>query len=72
MATERLGNRLRVARAERRMSQEELAALAGVTRQTISSIENAQYVPSALLAFVLASRLDKPVTELFYLEGPAS
>lgn len=50
------------------MSQEELAGLAGVTRQTISSIENAQYVPSALLAFVLASRLNKPVTELFYLE----
>lgn len=68
MGTERLQNRLRVARAERRMSQEELAGLAGVTRQTISSIENAQYVPSALLAFVLASRLNKPVTELFYLE----
>ena len=68
MGTERLQNRLRVARAERRMSQEELAGLAGVTRQTISSIENAQYVPSALLAIVLASRLNKPVTELFYLE----
>ena len=72
MGTERLGNRLRVARAEQRLSQEQLASLAGVTRQTISSIENGQYVPSALLAFVLASRLDKPVAELFYLEGDAS
>lgn len=72
MGTERLGNRLRVARAERRLSQAQLASLAGVTRQTISSIENGQYVPSALLAFVLASRLDKPVAELFYLEGDAS
>lgn len=72
MGTERLSNRLRVARAERRLSQEQLASLAGVTRQTISSIENGQYVPSALLAFVLASRLDKPVAELFYLEGDAS
>jgi len=68
MGIEHLRNRLRVARAERRMSQEELAGLAGVTRQTIGSIENEQYVPSALLAFVLASRLEKPVAELFYLE----
>lgn len=72
MGTERLGNRLRVARAERRLSQEQLANLAGVTRQTISSIENEQYCPSALLAFVLASRLGKPVTELFFIEGDAS
>lgn len=65
----RLENRLRVARAEQRLSQEELARLAGVTRQTISSIENGQYVPSALLAFVLARELKKPVTEVFYLEA---
>jgi putative transcriptional regulator len=38
-----------------------------VTRQTISSIETGQYVPSALLAFVLAERLRKPVDELFTL-----
>jgi len=68
----RLGNRLRVARAELRLSQEALATLAGVTRQTISSIENGQYGPSALLAFVLARCLGKPVAELFFLEeGPA-
>jgi putative transcriptional regulator len=65
----RLNNRLRVARAERDLSQEQLAQLAGVTRQTISSIETGQYCPSALLAFVLARRLNKPVAELFYLEG---
>jgi putative transcriptional regulator len=63
----RLENRLRVARAELRLSQEELARRAGVTRQTISSIETGQYVPSALLAFVLARRLGKPVEELFTL-----
>lgn len=71
MSTQKLGNNLRVARAERRLSQEDLARLAGVTRQTIGSIENGVYGPSALLAFVLASRLGKPVTELFYLEGDA-
>ena len=69
MGTEQLRNRLRVARAEQRLSQEQLASLAGVTRQTISSIENDQYCPSALLAFVLARRLGKPVADLFYLEG---
>jgi DNA-binding XRE family transcriptional regulator len=46
-----------------------LARLAGVTRQTVSSIETGQYVPSALLAFVLAKRLGKPVDDLFSLEG---
>lgn len=64
----RLSNRLRVARAERRLSQEDLARLAKVTRQTISAIENEQYVPSALLAFSLARALDYPVQELFFLE----
>jgi putative transcriptional regulator len=62
-----LENRLRVARAERALSQEQFAMLAGVTRQTISSIETGQYVPSALLAFVLADRLGKRVDELFTL-----
>jgi len=65
----RLGNRLRVARAERNLSQEELARLAGVTRQTISSIETEQYCPSALLAFVLSKQLEKRVDELFFLKG---
>ena len=67
-----LGNRLRVARAERRLSQEDLARLAGVTRQTIGSIENGHYCPSALLAFVLAQELNQAVNELFYLEPEQS
>lgn len=69
MPAQRLGNRVRVARAERELSQEQLAALAGVTRQTISSIETGQYCPSALLAFQLAERLGKRVDELFFLQG---
>ena len=66
----RLCNRLRVARAEKTLSQEQLGLLAGVTRQTISSIETGQYNPSALLALVLARRLDKRVEDIFslYLE----
>lgn len=64
----RLANRLKVARAEKDLSQEQLASLAGVTRQTISSIETGQYNPSTLLALRLAQRLDKRVEDLFYLE----
>jgi putative transcriptional regulator len=64
----RLRNRLKVARAEKNLSQEQLGVLAGVTRQTISSIETGQYNPSALLALLLARRLDKRVEDLFYLE----
>ena len=63
----RLCNRLKVARAEKSLSQEQLALLAGVTRQTISSIETGQYNPSALLALVLARRLDKRADDLFFL-----
>ena len=68
MSNFRLCNRLRVARAEKNLSQEQLASLAGVTRQTISSIETGQYNPSALLALLLARRLEKRVEDLFFLE----
>ena len=60
-----LGNRLKVARAEKDLSQEDLAKLAGVTRQTICSIETGQYCPSALLAFVLADKLGQGVAWLY-------
>jgi putative transcriptional regulator len=65
----RLGNRLKVARAEKNISQEKLAKLVCVTRQTISSIETGQYCPSALLAFLLSHQLEKRVDELFFLKG---
>jgi DNA-binding XRE family transcriptional regulator len=65
----RLANRIRVARAERAMSQGDLAAAAAVSRQTISSIETGQYVPSALLAFRIARVLGAPIDGLFWLEG---
>jgi putative transcriptional regulator len=64
-----LRNRLRVARAERELSQDALAKLAGVSRQTISSIETGQYCPSTLLAFRLAGVLGIRIDELFWIEG---
>jgi putative transcriptional regulator len=66
----RLANRLRVARAERELSQTDLADAVRVSRQTISSIETGQYCPSALLAFRLAMALDVRVEDLFWLEWP--
>lgn len=61
-----LQNRLRVARAEKRLSQGKLASMVGVSRQTISSIENLQFCPSAKLALLLCIALDKNFEELFY------
>jgi putative transcriptional regulator len=72
MTTPSLGNRLKVARAERELSQEQLARLVGVTRQTISAIETGQYCPSALLAFLLAKQLGQRVDDLFFLKGDVS
>jgi putative transcriptional regulator len=64
-----LRTRLRVARAERDLSQAELARAVCVSRQTISSIETGQYCPSTVLALRLAEALALPFNELFWLEG---
>lgn len=63
-----LKNKLKVARAEKGLSQEQLAVLAGVTRQTISSIETGQYCPTAKLALILSQALNKKFEDLFYFE----
>jgi putative transcriptional regulator len=67
-----LRTRLRVARAERDVSQAALARAVGVSRQTISSIETGQYCPSTVLALRLADVLGMPFTELFWLEGASN
>ena len=61
-----LKNRVRIARAEKGLSQAQLAALVGVSRNTISSIETGQFNPTAKLALVLCIALDKKFEELFY------
>lgn len=63
-----LKNRLKVARAEQNLSQEQLAALVGVTRQTISSIETGQYCPTAKLALLISMAFHKKFEDLFYFE----
>lgn len=64
----RLGNRLKAFRAERNLTQADLAVMAGVSRKTINTIENEVFVPSALLALTLARVLDVRVEDIFYLE----
>ena len=63
-----LKNRLKVARAEKGLSQTQLAELVGVSRSTISSIETGQFNPTAKLALILCIALDKKFEELFYFE----
>ena len=61
-----LKNNLKAARAERGLSQAELAKLVGVSRNTISSIETGQFNPTAKLALILCIALEKTFEELFY------
>ena len=63
-----LKNRLKVALAEKGLSQTQLAELVGVSRNTISSIETGQFNPTAKLALILCIALDKKFEELFYFE----
>ena len=61
-----LRNRLKEIRAEKNLSQGELAARVGVSRNTISSIETGQYCPTAKLALVLSVALGKKFEDIFY------
>lgn len=61
-------NRIRVARAEVRMTQQQLADAIGVSRQTINAIESGRFVPSTVLALKMAQTFGKQVEELFSLE----
>lgn len=63
-----LKNRLREARAEQKLSQSQLAAMVGVSRNTISSIETGQFNPTAKLALILCIALDKQFEDLFYFD----
>ena len=61
-------NRLKVARAEADLTQEELAKRIGVSRQTINAVESGRYVPSTVLALKMAQVFGKPVEEFFILD----
>ncbi|AFC98850.1 putative transcriptional regulator [Methanocella conradii HZ254] len=68
MYTLHMRNRLKEFRARHNMTQEELAAKVGVSRQTINAIENEKYDPSLSLAFRLARCFGTAIEELFMEE----
>ncbi|MHC5248431.1 helix-turn-helix transcriptional regulator [Enterococcus sp. LJL90] len=58
--------KMKVARIERDMSQEELASAVGVTRQTIGLIEGGKYNPTLKLCITICKVLDKTLNDLFW------
>lgn len=65
----KLHNNLKETRLKKNLTQESLAALVGVTRQTIIAIEKEKFVPSVKLALELALALDTPIGKMFRLEN---
>ena len=61
-----LKNNLKAARTEKGFSQQQLADMVGVSRNTTSSIETGQFNPTAKLALILCIALDKKFEELFF------
>lgn len=61
-------NRLRILRAEKEITQADLADIIGVSRQTINAMEKAKYIPSTALALKLAAYFKVQVTDIFQLE----
>ena len=61
-----LKNNLKAARSEKGLSQQQLADMVGVSRNTISSIETGQFNPTAKLALILCIALDTKFEELFF------
>lgn len=64
-----IGQRVKLARVTRRLTQAELAERAGVTRQTIGLIEAGRYNPTLKLCLRLARVTGKTLDDLFWIEG---
>lgn len=67
MENQELTNQIKVQRAMKNITQEELATHIGVTRKTINTIETGKFVPSTILAIKLARFFEIKVEELFTL-----
>lgn len=65
MGRDELKSRLRVLRAERKWSQQDLARQLEVSRQSVNAIETGKYDPSLPLAFRIADVFDLPIEEIF-------
>lgn len=69
MTEKPLTNTLKVHRAMKDLTQEQLAEMVAVTRKTINTIENRKYIPSTYLALKLAKALDSSVEDLFQIDS---
>lgn len=65
MVQDKISNKILELRLSRDITQEELAKILGVSRQTIISIEKGKYVPSLQLAFKLAKFFDTTIEQIF-------
>lgn len=63
-----MNNRLKVLRAERDWSQQDLADRLGVSRQSVNAIEKGRYDPSLPLAFTISEVFELPIEEIFSKE----
>ncbi len=61
-------NSIRVERAIKNITQDELAKLIGVSRQTINAMEANKYVPSTVLSLKIAKVFDKKIEDVFSLD----
>lgn len=61
----KMDTQIHVYRAKKRMTQQELADLAGVARQTIMQLEKNKYNPSLMLAYTISQVLDAKIEDLF-------
>ena len=69
-ATDNMRNRIRTLRAERGLSQAELAAVLGVSRQTVNNVETGRVVPSLPFALAVARYFQTPVESIFLGDEP--
>ena len=67
MENKELLNKIKVYRAMKNISQEELAVAIGVTRKTINTVETGKFIPSTVLALKIARYFGVPVAEIFVL-----
>ena len=64
-----IGNRVKLARVEKNLTQQDLAEMVGVTRQTIGLLEAGKYNPTLKLCLLISVATTKSLDELFWIEG---
>ncbi len=67
MSKDILKNSIKVQRAKKDITQEDLAGMVGVTRTTINYVERGKWVPSTILALKIARVFEMPFEEVFFL-----